>query len=126
MNNAHSIRVSVMPALASFRCIGATTSVVLKAKSRRNQKFCHKTIPPISLYRQLHIITKRTKSKQKGELMEIKIIISPDEVIELMKKSKSAGTEMDNATLKLLQDITKKCIIKAINEEECEDATLIL
>ena len=30
--------------------------------------------------------------------MEIKIIISPDEVIELMKKSKSAGTEMDKAT----------------------------
>ncbi|WP_277048800.1 hypothetical protein [Solobacterium moorei] len=58
--------------------------------------------------------------------MEIKITISPDEVIELMKKSKSAGTEMDNATLKLLRSIVKKDIIKAINEEECEDATLIL
>lgn len=58
--------------------------------------------------------------------MKIKIIISPNEVIELMKKSKSAGTEMDNEKMELLRDITKKCIIKAINEEECEDATLIL
>lgn len=58
--------------------------------------------------------------------MEIKITISPDEVIELIKKSKSAGTEMDNATLELLRDVAEKGIIKAINEEECEDATLIL
>lgn len=58
--------------------------------------------------------------------MEIKITISPDEVIELMKKSKSDGTEMDNTTLELLRSIAKKDIIKAINEEKCGDATLIL
>lgn len=58
--------------------------------------------------------------------MEIKITISLDEVIELMKKSKSAGTEMDNEKMELLRDVAKKDIIKAINEEECEDATLIL